>query len=205
MASTFEELAYELQTLGDKYKEITGTELPGSLREAVSQRWELAVEGLESELLTIYRKKDQEEDSRRALPLKKAVAMLQDLEDEIIKAMVPSPSEIAGSQGVTAVKGLLSFWPKLLLNMGEKIVELAKQVVLNPSEAAQAVKLFLANILALLLAGFTNGKNLLGVPELAKWLRLAVVERTKTEKRLRDACLPQRSERRYYCRKKSRR
>lgn len=205
MAATFEELADELQELGDKYKEITGTELPGSLKEALSQRWELAVEGLETEVLTIYHRHEQEADSRRALPLKKAVEMLQDLEDEIIKAMVPTPSEIAGQQGVVALKGLVSFWPKLLLNVGLNVLKVAREILLHPFDAAKALRAFVVNAISLLVAGFTTGKNLLGVPELAKWLRLAVIERSKVEKRLRDACLPQRSGKRYYCRKKSRR
>lgn len=202
--TTIEDVEARLDAVRADYEEVTGTELPATLKEAMAQRWNLVVNGAEFAFLTAYLPEQQRQDDTRAIPLSKVIRIMQDMEQELVKAMIPTPSQIAGELGVKTLKSALPKRYKIAVwayQLGKALLDLVKQFLQNPGGAVSIVK----QLLSILCAYFMDGLSLLAVPDFAKWIGRGYKVRQAAEKKLRESVLPQRTVTRYRVRKESRR
>ncbi len=92
MSLTSESIERELKALVDrveadiaKYQEVSQTNIPTSLKQALDQRWELAFNVVEIAAILHYASEDQKTDHRRVIKLDRALKIIEQFENDIVQ------------------------------------------------------------------------------------------------------------------------
>lgn len=113
MASTIEErladASAKLIELRETFQDITQTEIPHSLGEAINRRWELIPNGIEAAILAHYPLDQQERDSRRVISLGKAIDILTKFENNIVAHNTRGPARLLWDQ-LTSFTRRIVYW-----------------------------------------------------------------------------------------------
>lgn len=198
LEDTFQFASDELERLHEAYVELEGTEIPASIDEAIKKRWEIAVATAELAGYIAYSRKQQEDDSTRAVPLRDLYRIIRALEEQIIKEMVIKPNTFIEKAAFSYVFG----WRGIIWTCGSVIVHALKEAALHPKEAARAIWVTAANALLL---RFVKSLDVLAIPEMATAFYNGMKMRGASEKKIRAAFLPQRSGPRFRVKRPSRR
>jgi cation transport ATPase len=197
LEDTVNEALGRVNEMHEAYVELEGTEIPTSIDEAIKQRWEITVATVELAGFTAYSLMQQEEDSRRAVPLAKVYRVIRDLEEQVIKKTVLHPQELFTNAFFTVEFGILN----TIVGTATYVLEGLKQALLHPAQAWEAIWIGVSN---LILLRFVKSLDVIAIPELAKTFFAGMAMREKAVKELRKLVLPQRSGPRYRVKRPSR-
>ncbi len=123
------ELAKELERT---YEEVSGTEIPDSVEEAVNEGWTLIPKGILVGGLIQYHSENRKSDRQRAIPLTVALKLLEQMEDSLIITTIKNPKQIF----VQKTRGLVN-----LVRFAGKAVTLLWDVVKLAWEAHSLLEL----------------------------------------------------------------
>lgn len=204
-----EEWLDEAKELERTYEEVSGTDIPETVEDAINQGWQLAPKGLFIAGLIDYTAEERKADRQRAIPLTVALRLLEEMEDSLIVETIKNPKQIffAKTRGLVnlvrhAGTALGFIWDVVrlawetnsLLELITNAVEIAAQIA---ASIVEIVFRFFGLIFALLLSAASLKAFHSTVIDVQKERELWVAT-------IRKRALPQRRQRRVWRRKVSR-
>ncbi len=205
-----EALANEVQGELDKYEEITGTQIPSSLKSALDQKWELAFNAVQIGLIIEYPEAEQDEDGRRVIKVERALKLIEQFEQDLVRETTQGVfGSLVRQLNACVDFGYAAF--ETAFTLGAAFVAFNdtipwKLLILSPLKALQALfdlivafgLFFTIFLIRMTLDGARVSKWVLGTTKIMK-------ARDAASAKVRGAAFPQRAGRRYVRRKVSRR
>lgn len=117
----FDSALERLEQLRSEYEEITQTQIPATLQQAVSQKWELLPNGIEIALLAHYPTKEQEADGTRLMSLGRALQIITSFENGLVQHHTRGAGLLAWRQ-LTSTPRRIVFWSANVHRFAELVV-----------------------------------------------------------------------------------
>lgn len=132
-----EEVEQQLHESVELFEAVTGTPVPATLREAVSEGWELVSSGVLVGLALHYNKEQREQDSRRIITVQAAFDILHDYEEQLIKDHVLDVVDISWKYFEVVGEVIAFIWGNAARIW--ELIELELNFLAVPSEADLAL------------------------------------------------------------------
>jgi hypothetical protein len=199
----------EAEDLIHTYEEVSGTEVPRTLKEARDSNWKLIAKGLVIDGLVGYHDDERKHDRQRTITLPVALRALEIFEDNLIAATIKNPKQLFVSRVRGQVRmltyakdALVIVWDFIKLEWeSHGLLELLLDALSILGRIIDAVYEVFSRFAGLLVAGFIY---VLGTQTFSRTVLDVQIERERIIAQIRKNALPQRSERRYWRRKVTR-
>lgn len=223
---TIEETLVAARALADAYREMSQRVIPKTLRAAMEDGWEMDLGGMDVPLPDwfFYSQGEREEGRQRVLPLKRALALIGEMEEEILSKLIRTRAGILmrrlkrwenvlkfvgqyGDETLDAIRtGAELLWEELSgVNWGQDWGKIWDDIATAISRAGAAVAAaILAGLLLMVARIVRTGLDATGP---VAWLGLCSVvmgERRQCQRSLLRAAFPQRPAKRAWRRKEVR-
>ena len=177
MAKSIEQAKEQLEEVIKAFEKLDKTVLPPTLKQAVRDEWSLKIEDLPMDVAAKYDGDLMKTDRSRVIPAPKVISIMQELEEEYVKAVVLSPQEVLW-------KNLSGVWG---------VLNNAKDILLDAVYAILFGQEIIGSLLAMCGSFLSYFILITSATKLGKAVSAAFRLRDKYCDKLRKAALPQRT------------